>query len=205
MIRILIADDHPVVREGLVTILDREPDMRVVGQAANGREAVEQYQQVQPDVTLMDLSMPHLDGYEAMQQIRAYDAAARVVALTTFAGEQDIHRSLHSGALSFILKDASPDALMQCIREVSSGKVWLPPSVAGRLAESLRHAPLTRRERDVLQLLCEGRSNRDIGARLNVAEGTVKIHVNKILVKLRASSRTEAVALALRRGLASIR
>lgn len=199
-IRVLVVDDHPVFREGLVAILSRA-GLRVVAQAAEGAAAVAAFDAHRPDVTLMDLRMPGMGGVEAITRIRERHLTARIVVLTTFDGDEDIYSGLRAGAKSYLLKDASPDDLLQCIRDVHRGRASLPAHIAGKLAERLHGGALTRRESEVLQLMALGRTNRDIGTALDVAEGTVKVHVNNILGKLQASSRTEAVSIAVRRGL----
>ena len=204
-IRLLIADDHPVFREGLVAIVSRQPDIVIVAQAADGREAVRAFSQHRPHVALMDLRMPVIDGVQAIVQIRERHADARIVVLTTFDGDDDIYRGLHAGARSYILKDAPTDELLRCIRDVHAGRPALPLGVAAKLAERQRSAGLTPRELDVLALMAEGRTNRDIATALDVAEGTIKVHVNNILTKLHAATRTEAVSIAVRRRFVDLR
>jgi two-component system NarL family response regulator len=200
-LRILIADDHPVFRAGLVSILEREPDMRVVAQAADGETAVDGFVREAPDVTLMDLRMPGMDGVQAIRAIRRHSADARVVVLTTFDGDEDLYRGLQAGALSYLLKDCPVSDLLHTVREANAGRPVLPPRLTGKLAGRLQAEALSRRELDVLHLLAVGRSNRDIAAALAISEGTVKVHVGHILTKLNAASRTEAVSMAVRRGL----
>jgi len=202
--RLLIADDHPVVLAGMVAILNREPDLTVIGQASDGYAAVKQYVALRPDIALLDLRMPRMDGVEAIAVIRQHDPAARVIVLTTFDDEEAIYRGLCAGAKSYLLKDSTPDALIGCIRDVRAGRGALPPRIAGRLTDRLQSETLTPREREVLQLLGRGQSNKQVAARLGVAEATVKVHVTSILAKLGAASRTEAVAVAMRRGLIAL-
>lgn len=200
-IRVLVVDDHVMVREGLVAMIERQGDVQVVGQASNGAEAVDLYSRLIPDVTLMDLRMPLLDGVQAIEQIRRTQPQARIVLLTTFDGEDDIYRALRAGAKAYLLKDASVSDLLACIREVHAGHTFIPPRVAVKLADRVGGSELTDRELQVLDLMAAGRSNREIATALSITEGTVKGHVNRILEKLNASGRTEAVTLALRRGL----
>ena len=204
-ISLLIADDHPVFREGLVAIVSRQPDIVIVAQAADGREAVRAFDEHQPRVVLMDLRMPIMDGVQAIGRIRARHPDARIIVLTTFDSDEDIYRGLHAGAKSYVLKDASPEELIRCIREVSADRPSLPSAVAAKMAERHLSEIVTARELDVLRLMAEGRSNRDIATALDIAEGTIKVHVNSILTKLHAASRTEAVSIALRRGLVDLR
>jgi two-component system, NarL family, response regulator len=204
-IKLLIADDHPVFREGLVAIVSRQPDIVIVAQASDGREAVRAFSEHQPHVALMDLRMPVIDGVQAIVQIRERHPDARIVVLTTFDSDDDIYRGLHAGARSYILKDAPTDELLRCIRDVHAGRPALPLAMAAKLAERQRNAGLTPRELDVLALMAEGRTNRDIATALDVADGTIKVHVNNILTKLHASTRTEAVSIAVRRRFVDLR
>ena len=200
-IRILITDDHPVVREGLAAMIERRPDMTVVGEAGNGLEAVERFRSCQPDVALMDLRMPEMNGVEAITAIRREFPAARIIVLTTFDGDEDIYRGLRAGARGYLLKDAGREGLLEAIRAVHAGQSWIPPDVASKLAERVTGPDLTAREMDVLSLLAEGRSNQAIAALLFISEATVKTHVNSILTKLGVADRTQAVTTALRRGI----
>jgi len=200
-IRILIADDHPIVREGLVAIIQRRTDMTVVGEAATGREAVELYHQMKPDIILMDLRMPEMDGVEAIQAIRGKDPNARIIILTTYDSDEDIYRGLRSGARAYLLKDAGREALLEAIRAVHAGKALIPGHVAAKLAERMMEPDLTPREIEVLNLLAQGKTNRQIARELGVALGTVKSHVNNILTKMGAEDRTQAATLAIKRGL----
>lgn len=200
-IRVLLADDHPVVREGLAAMINRRPDMTVVAEAGNGREAVQLFRLHQPDVTLVDLRMPEMDGLEVIGNVRQQSPAARIVVLTTFDDDEDIYRALRAGAKGYLLKDAPREELLECIRSVHHGDSYLPSGVASKLAGRVSGAELTGRELEVLRLLALGKSNKEVGSGLRVTESTVKVHVNNILRKLNASGRTEAVTLALRRGL----
>ena len=200
-IRILIADDHTVVRDGLVAIIKQQEDMEVVAEIGDGRQAVEQWKQHRPDVTLMDLQMPALDGVNAIYQIRAADSNARIILLTTFDGDEDIYRGLRAGAKSYLLKDVRREELFLCIREVHAGGTFVPPAIAAKLAERLPAEELTPRELEVLRLLATGKPNKLIGADLAITEVTVKSHVQSVFRKLNVLSRTEAIAVANRRGL----
>lgn len=201
VIRILIADDHPVVREGLAALIERRADMTVAAEAGNGREAVDRFREHRPDVTLMDLRMPQLDGVEAIGVIRQEFPAARVIVLTTYDGDEDIYRGLRAGAMAYLLKDAPREELLEAIRAVDAGQKRIPPEVAVKLTERMSSPTLTARELEVLRLLAQGKSNGEIGAVLFITEGTVKAHVNNILNKLGANDRTQAVTMALRRGI----
>jgi DNA-binding NarL/FixJ family response regulator len=200
-IQILIADDHTVVREGLVSLVKRKSDMSVVGEATNGREAVELWKQHRPDVTLLDLRMPELDGVGTINQIRALDPNAHIVVLTTFDGDEDIYRAIKAGAKAYLLKDTAREALMECIRKVHAGETCIPATLAAKLADRVSGEALSAREIEVLQRMAAGKSNKEIGAELFISEGTVKTHVKSIFSKLDVVSRTEAVSTATRRGL----
>jgi two-component system NarL family response regulator len=200
-IRILIADDHTVVREGLVSLVKRKSDMVVLAEASNGREAVDLWKQHRPDVTLLDLRMPEMDGVSAIKEIRELDPNAHIVVLTTYDGDEDIYRAIKAGAKAYLLKDTARDALVDCVRRVHAGETYLPPQLAAKLAERVSGAALSPREMEVLQRLAAGKSNKEIGAELFVSEGTIKSHVKSIFTKLDVVTRTEAVAAATRRGL----
>jgi len=200
-IRILIADDHSVVREGLVSLIRRKADMTVVAEGSNGREAVDFWKEHRPDVTLLDLRMPELDGVGAIKEIRELDPNAHIVVLTTFDGDEDIYRAIKAGAKGYLLKDTAREALMECIRRVHAGETCIPPTLAAKLAERVSGEALSAREIEVLQRIAAGKSNKEIGAELFISEGTVKTHVKSIFSKLDVVSRTEAVATATRRGL----
>ena len=200
-IRILIADDHTVVREGLVSLVKRKSDMVVVAEASNGREAVDLWKQHRPDVTLLDLRMPEMDGVSAIKEIRELDPNAHIVVLTTYDGDEDIYRAVKAGAKAYLLKDTARDALVDCVRKVNAGETYLPAPLAAKLAERVSGDALTAREIEVLRRLAAGKSNKEIGAELFISEGTVKSHVKSVFTKLDVVSRTEAVATATRRGL----
>jgi DNA-binding NarL/FixJ family response regulator len=200
-IRILIADDHSVVREGLVSLVKRKSDMVVVAEASNGREAVDLWKEHRPDVTLLDLRMPELDGVGAIKEIRELDENAQIVVLTTYDGDEDIYRAIKAGAKAYLLKDTARDALVETVRRVHAGETYLPPQLAAKLAERVSGEALSPREIDVLQRMAIGKSNKEIGADLFISEGTVKTHIKSIFNKLDVVSRTEAVATATRRGL----
>ncbi|MHC5779345.1 response regulator [Nostoc sp.] len=204
VIRVLISDDHPFMREGLAAVIDYKPDMTVVGQACNGREAVELFRQHQPDVTLMDLRMPELSGVEAIAIICAEFADARIVVLTTYDGDEDIYRGLRSGAKGYVLKDAEPDELLTAIRAVHNGQKYIPPAVGAKLAERINNPELSERELEVLRLMARGNSNLEISTALSIAEGTVKFHVKNILSKLGVGDRTQAMIVALKRGIITL-
>jgi two-component system NarL family response regulator len=200
-IRILIADDHPVVRQGLAAIIDSERGMIVVAQAKNGREAVELFRRERPHVALIDLKMPEMDGVETITAIREEFPLAALLVLTTYDRDEDIYRSLRAGAKAYLLKDTPPAELLDAIRSVSLGFRRLPGEIAQKLAEHVTYTELTERELEVLRLIGDGKSNREIGADLFITEGTVKAHVNNILSKLGVSDRTQAVTTGLKRGL----
>lgn len=201
IIRVLIADDHVTVLEGLAAIIGRQPDMCVVAQASDGAMAVTLWQQHRPDVTLLDLRMPGLDGAEAIMAIRRIDIKARVILLTTFNTDSDICRAIKAGAKGYLQKEARRDELLHCIRSVHAGQSVFPADIACRLASELAGQPLTEREQTVLSLLASGKSNREMAAMLYISETTVKSHLRNIFTKLNVISRTEAIATSLRRGL----
>ncbi|MBP7616892.1 MAG: response regulator transcription factor [Geothrix sp.] len=201
-IRLLIVDDHPIVRDGLVSILhEGEPDLEVVGEAGDGKEAVEAWRTLRPSVTIMDLQLPGQSGVEAIKAIRREDPEARILVLTTFDGDADIQRALEAGARGYLLKRVRRAILIEAVRAVDAGRRYLPPATAARLVEAMESERLTPRELDVLKLLAEGQRNREIADALGLAEPTVKIHVNNLLRKLQAKDRTEAAVIALKRGL----
>jgi two-component system, NarL family, response regulator len=200
-IKVLVADDHPVVREGLCALLGRRPDMVVVAEASNGRELVEAFMLHRPDVSLVDLRMPEMDGADAIVAIRERAPSARLIVLTTFDDDEDIQRSLRAGAKAYLLKDAPRDELVACIHAVNEGRTLISPAIATRLAETIGSPPLTPREVEVLGLAADGKSNKEIAVRLSVSEGTVKTHMGSVLQKLDAADRTQAVTVALKRGI----
>ncbi|GAB1540149.1 response regulator transcription factor [Scytonema sp. NUACC21] len=203
-IRVLIADDHPVVRQGLAAMIEREPDMTVVGQARNGYSALEMFREYEPDVALMDLRMPEMGGVAAITAICAEFENARIVVLTTFDGDEDIYRGLRAGAKGYLLKDAEPEELLAAIRTVVSNQKYLQPTVGAKLAERMNNPELSDRELQVIRLMAVGKNNQDISAALRISESTVKFHVNNILSKLGVNDRTQAVILALKRGIVNL-
>ena len=200
-ITLLLIDNHPMVREGLSLILDNQPDMKVLAQGSDGVEAVELYREHRPDVAILDLSMPRMNGAEATANILSEHRTARILILTTFDGEQDIQRSMQAGAKGYVLKDSPREDVLHAIRSVHRGGRYLSPSVGGKLAESFGAQPLTHREQEVLELLALGKANKQIAYDLSVTEGTVKTHVSAIRQKLGVNSRTEAALAASRSGL----
>jgi DNA-binding NarL/FixJ family response regulator len=203
-IRILIADDHTSVLAGLSSIIGMQPDMVVVAEAENGRQAVELWHQQRPDVTLLDLRMPVLDGVGVIDELRQQETCAKFVILTTYDSDNDIYRAIKAGAKGYLLKDARREVLLDCIRKVSRGETCIPPALVEKLASGMRGETLTRREVEVLALLVRGRSNKEIGAKLFISETTVKGHLRSVFTKLNVLSRTEATTTALRRGLVQL-
>ena len=199
--RVLVVDDHALLRTGVANIISQEPDLHVVAEAANGLEAVRAFEQFRPDVTLLDLRMPVMEGVEAVRQIRERDPYAKVIVLTTYDSDEDIARALKAGAKAYILKDISADALIACIHDVLAGKTYLAPAAAAKLAERVTQVQLTPRELATLRLMADGRSNKEIATALEISERTVKTHLGHLFQKLGVTSRTEAVKVASRRGL----
>ena len=200
-IRILTVDDHQLLREGIAAVLEGQPDMMLIGQASNGREAIESFRQHRPDVTLMDLRMPDMSGIEAITAIRAEFPSARIIVLTTYAGDVQAAGALKAGASGYLLKNLVRKELLETIRVVHAGKRRVPPEIATEIAEHVADDALTEREIEVLRRVAAGKSNKVIGAELDISEGTVKTHMKSILPKLDASDRTHAVMIALKRGI----
>jgi DNA-binding NarL/FixJ family response regulator len=200
-IRVFSVDDHPLLREGIAAVVNSQPDMVMAAQAANGREAIAQFREVCPDVTLMDLRLPDISGIDALTAIRHEFPDARIVMLTTFEGDVEIQRALAAGARGYVLKSMPPKELADVVRQVHAGKKRIPHEIAAQLADHVSDETLTPREIDVLQHIAGGNRNRDIAERLFISEDTVKVHVKHIMEKLGASDRTQAVAIAVRRGI----
>ena len=200
-IRVLIADDHVTVREGLTAIIGRQADMMVVAEAANGREAIDLWKIHRPDVTLLDLRMPVMNGVDAIDEIRKQDIAARIIILTTFDTDNDIALAIKAGAKGYLMKDAQREELLDCIRGVHAGEMRIPAPLVAKLAAGMSADALTNRESNVLTLLAHGKSNKEIAAGLYISETTVKSHLRSIFAKLDVLSRTEAITVASRRGL----
>jgi two-component system NarL family response regulator len=203
-LRILVADDHPMIRAGLTALIARESAFELAGEAVSGIDAISKTRELRPDVVLMDLKMPELGGLAAIREIRKTDEAVHIIIFTTFSGEEDIYRGLQAGARAYLLKDAPGDEVIRCINVVASGRRCIPAEVAAKLAERMDSEELSARETEILQYLASGKSNKVIARMAGIGEGTVKFHVNNILSKLSVASRTEAVTLAARRGLLQI-
>jgi two-component system NarL family response regulator len=203
-IKVLVADDHPVVRRGLITEINGYPDLHVIAEAQNGKEAMEMFFDHHPDVGLVDLRMPLMDGLQTVISIRQKEPAARLVIVTSHETREDIYRALQAGARGYFLKEAPIRELVDCIRAVAAGDTWVPPAVGAKLATRLGDRELTPREMDVLRSVTRGKSNKEIGVEFNIAESTVKVHVTHILEKLRVGGRTEAINVAVQRGLVRI-
>ena len=198
---VLVVDDHALLRTGVANIINQEPDLRVVAEAANGLEAVDAFERHHPDVTLLDLRMPEMEGVEAVRQIRGRDPQAKVIILTTYDTDEDITRALKAGAKAYVLKDISAEALITCIHDVLAGKTYLAPAAAAKLAEGVMRVQLTPRELTTLRLMADGKSNKEIAGELGISDRTVKTHLGHLFEKLGVTSRTEAVKVASRRGL----
>jgi len=200
-IRLLVVDDHHVVRQGLVALLSIMPGIEVAGEASDGLQAIEMHRALQPDITLMDLQLPKLSGVDAILKIRAQSPAARFIVLTTFDGDEDIYRALQAGAKAYLLKGMTVEELLSAIQAVHSGKTRIAPAIAEKLAERMSGQALTGRELDVLERIVRGRANKEIASDLNISEATVKTHINNLLGKLGVTDRTQAATVALQRGI----
>ncbi|CAN7596672.1 MULTISPECIES: response regulator [Duganella] len=203
-INVLVVDDHPLLRMGLVEAISSQADMRVAGEAGNGRDAVERYAALRPDVTIMDIAMPEMCGVEALQEIRREHANARVVMLTTYKADAQILRAVQGGAAGFLLKSTLRKELLDTIRGVHQGQRRIPPEIAMELAQHMGQGPLSARETEVLNHVATGHSNRRIAEQLLISEETVKAHMKNVLAKLAANDRTHAVTIALKRGIITI-
>jgi two-component system NarL family response regulator len=200
-IGVLLADDHAIVRGGVATILNRQADIEVVAETDNGIDAVGLYLRLRPQVMLVDLKMPGMEGVEVVEKVCAAAPNAAIVILTTYDTDDDIERALRAGAKAYLLKDVSPADLVACVRAVHEGRRWISPSIASKLAEKMTQVQLTPREMAVLRLITAGKANKEIASEMCISEGTVKIHITHLFEKLRVQSRTEAIAAAVRRGL----
>ena len=203
-IRVFVVDDHPVVREGLRAVLELRADCEVVGEAADGRAAIEGYDRLRPDVAIIDIRLPVIGGIEAIAAIRTRDPSARILAITSYGGDAEMRRALDAGAIGLLLKGAPGDEVVEAVRRVAGGRPYIAPDVSDELRSADGTPSLTRRESDVLALMAEGLRNQEIATSLGLSLGTVKVHVNRILEKLDAVDRTEAVTRAIRRGLIAL-
>jgi DNA-binding NarL/FixJ family response regulator len=199
--RVLLVDDHALFRTGVANIINQEPDLCVVAEAGNGVDAVDAFERHRPDVTLLDLRMPVMEGVEVVRQMRSRDPNARVIVLTTYDTDDEISRALKAGAKGYVLKDISAESLVNCIRDVLAGKTYLAPAAAAKLAEGVSRVQLTPRELATLRLLADGKANKEIASELDISERTVKTHLGHLFEKLGVTSRTEAVKIATHRGL----
>ena len=200
-IRVFSVDDHPLLREGIATLVNNQPDMMLVGEASTGAEAIQQFKQHMPDVTLLDLRLPDMSGIDVLIAIRSEFPKARIVMLTTFEGDVEVQRALQAGARGYLLKNMPPVELLDVIRQVHDGKKRIPPEIASQLLEHLSDEGLTEREVEVLREVADGNRNREIAERLFISEETVKVHIKHIMEKLGAADRTQAVAIGVRRGI----
>lgn len=200
-IRVFSVDDHPLLREGIAALVNNQPDMVLVAEASNGAEAIQLFKQHQPDVTLMDLRLPDMSGIDILIAIRTEFPEARIIMLTTFEGDVEIHRALQAGARGYLLKNMPPSELLDVIRQVHAGKKRIPPEIASQLAEHMSDQNLTEREVEVLRQVADGNRNRDIAKKLFISEETVKVHIKHIMEKLGAADRTQAVSIGIRRGI----
>lgn len=203
-IRVLIVDDHSIFRQGLATIINRDPEMTVIAQAEDGQQAIALFGEHQPDVTLMDLRMPQMGGVEAITAICTQFKPAQIIVLTTYDGDEDIYRGLQAGAKGYLLKDAKANELLNAIRMVNRGQQYIPPEVGAKLVQRMSNPELSERELEVLRSMAQGMSNSDIATALTIGESTVKSHVNRIFSKLGVSDRTQAVIIAVKRGIVSL-
>jgi DNA-binding NarL/FixJ family response regulator len=203
-IRILVVEDHQIVRQGLVALLGVVDDVQVVAQASNGEEAIKAYNEHNPDITLIDLRLPKMGGVDVIQHVRATQPSARFIVLTTYDGDEDIYRALQAGARAYLLKGMTVDVLVSTIRSVHAGKSHIPPAIAQKLAERMGTEQLTHREQDVLEQIVRGKSNKEIGTELDISEATVKTHINNLLSKLGVADRTQAATAAIQRGLVQL-
>jgi len=200
-IRVFSVDDHPLLREGIAALVNNQPDMTLIAEASTGAEALERFKEHLPDVTLMDLRLPDMSGIDILIAIRSEFPEARIIMLTTFEGDVEIHRSLEAGARGYVLKNMPPSQLLDVIRQVHAGRKRIPPEIASQLAEHVSDESLTEREVEVLRQVADGNRNREIAKKLFISEETVKVHIKHIMEKLGATDRTQAVAIGVRRGI----